>query len=106
MRRDQQRLQDILDALDSVAKMIAGRTEAEFLADEMLCYAVVHQLTVVIRHQGIDLERRHNDSAYPPAALAAAAAAPSNARHLTVAAAVHCCVIRTRIPFSKATDPV
>ena len=29
MRRDEQRLRDILDALDSVAKMIGGRTEAE-----------------------------------------------------------------------------
>lgn len=36
MRRDQQRLQDILDALDSVAKMISGRTEAEFPDDEVL----------------------------------------------------------------------
>ncbi len=34
MRRDRQRLSDILEALDSVAKMIAGRTDAEFLPDE------------------------------------------------------------------------
>lgn len=47
MRRDQQRLNDILEALDWIAKAIAGRTEAEFLADETLCYAVAHRLTVV-----------------------------------------------------------
>jgi len=33
MRRDAERLQDILESLDSVADMIKGRTEAEFLAD-------------------------------------------------------------------------
>lgn len=40
MRRDEQRLTDILEALDWIAKAISGRTEAEFLADETLCYAV------------------------------------------------------------------
>ena len=40
MRRDQQRLNDILDALDWIAKVAAGRTEADFLADETLCYAI------------------------------------------------------------------
>lgn len=34
MRRDQQRLNDILEALDWIAKAIAGRTETEFVADE------------------------------------------------------------------------
>jgi hypothetical protein len=34
MRRDQQRLTDILEALDWVSKAIAGRTETNFLADE------------------------------------------------------------------------
>ena len=47
MRRDAERLQDILEALDSVAQMIAGRTEEEFLTDTTLCYAVAHRLTVV-----------------------------------------------------------
>lgn len=32
MRRDQQRLNDIVEALDWIAKGIAGRTEADFLA--------------------------------------------------------------------------
>jgi uncharacterized protein with HEPN domain len=46
MRRDNQRLQDIFEALDSVAKMIAGRTDREFLDDEVLRYAVAQRLTV------------------------------------------------------------
>ena len=47
MRRDQQRLLDILEALDSVANMIGQRDESEFIADETLCYAVAQRLTVV-----------------------------------------------------------
>ena len=47
MRRDQQRLNDLLEALDWIAKRIAGRTEVEFLADETLCYAVAQRLTTV-----------------------------------------------------------
>ena len=34
MRRDQQRLNDMLGALDWIAKAVSGRTEADFLADE------------------------------------------------------------------------
>ena len=47
MRRDRQRLNDILEALDWIAKAIAGRTEAVFLADETLCYAVAQKLTII-----------------------------------------------------------
>ncbi len=47
MRRDLQRLNDILEALDWIAKAISGRTETEFLADETLCYAVAQRLTVI-----------------------------------------------------------
>ena len=47
MRRDRQRLTDILEALDWIAKAITPRTEAEFLADETLCYAVAQRLTVI-----------------------------------------------------------
>lgn len=47
MRRDQQRLTDILEALDWIAKAISGRTEGDFLADETLCYAVAQKLTIV-----------------------------------------------------------
>jgi uncharacterized protein with HEPN domain len=47
MRRDQQRLNDILEALDWIARAIAGRTEVEFVADETLCYAVAQKLTII-----------------------------------------------------------
>ena len=47
MRRDYLRLRDILDALDSLTRIIGGRTEAEFLADETVCYAAAQRLTVV-----------------------------------------------------------
>jgi uncharacterized protein with HEPN domain len=47
MRRDRQRLLDILDALDWIAKAVAHRTEAEFLADETLRYAIAQRLTVI-----------------------------------------------------------
>ena len=33
MRRDDQRPNDVLEAIDWIAKVIAGRTEADFLAD-------------------------------------------------------------------------
>jgi uncharacterized protein with HEPN domain len=47
MRRDQQRLLDMLEALDSVANMVAQRNESEFIANETLCYAVAQRLTIV-----------------------------------------------------------
>jgi uncharacterized protein with HEPN domain len=47
MRRDQQRLDDILGALDWIAKAVSGRTEADFLADETLCYAVAQKRTII-----------------------------------------------------------
>lgn len=47
MRRDHQRLLDILDALDSLGRMIDGRAESEFLSDETLRYACAQRLTVV-----------------------------------------------------------
>jgi len=47
MRRDRQRLGDILEALDWIGKAMSGRTEADFLADETLCYAVAQKLTVI-----------------------------------------------------------
>jgi uncharacterized protein with HEPN domain len=42
MRRDEQRLSDILEALDWIAKAVSGRTEDDFVIDETLCYAVAH----------------------------------------------------------------
>ena len=47
MRRDRQRLHDILEALDWIATAIAGRMEADFLTDETLCYAVAQKLTII-----------------------------------------------------------
>lgn len=40
MRRDDQRLNDILEALDWIARAVSRMTEAEFVADDTLCYAV------------------------------------------------------------------
>jgi uncharacterized protein with HEPN domain len=47
MRRDCQRLLDIIDALNWVAKAVEGRTEDQFTSDEMLRYAVARQLIIV-----------------------------------------------------------
>ena len=47
MRRDDQRLSDILEALDWIARAVSARTEADFVADETLCYAVAQRLTTV-----------------------------------------------------------
>jgi uncharacterized protein with HEPN domain len=68
MRRDRQRLYDILEALDSVGKMIAGRTETEFLADETLCYAVAQRLTVVgeaVARLSAEIKERHRSVPWP-----------------------------------------
>ena len=47
MRRDDQRLGDIPEALDWIANAVSGRTEADFVADDTLCYAVAQRLTTV-----------------------------------------------------------
>jgi len=47
MRPDDQRLTDIVEALDWIAKAISGSTEPDFLADETLCYAVAQRLTTI-----------------------------------------------------------
>lgn len=47
MRRDEQRLQDIIEALESVARIIQGKPESAFYDDETLRYAVAHRLAVV-----------------------------------------------------------
>jgi uncharacterized protein with HEPN domain len=63
MRRDQQRLNDILEALDWIAKAIAGRTETEFVADETLCYAVAQKLTIIgeaVARLSQEIRARHN----------------------------------------------
>src|SRR2546425_4035565 len=68
MRRDQQRLSDILEALDWIAKSIADRTEAEFLADETLCYTVAQRLTVIgeaVARLTPAITARHNSVPWP-----------------------------------------
>jgi len=68
MRRDRQRLNDILEALDWIAKAIAGRTEAEFLADETLCYAVAQKLTIAgeaVARLSPEITGRHNSVPWP-----------------------------------------
>jgi uncharacterized protein with HEPN domain len=68
MRRDRQRLIDILEALDWIAKAISGRTEAEFLANETLCYAVAQRLTVVgeaVARLTPEITTRHNGVPWP-----------------------------------------
>lgn len=63
MRRDAQRLSDILEALDWITRAIFGRTEAEFLADETLCYAVAQKLTVIgeaVARLTPEITARHN----------------------------------------------
>jgi uncharacterized protein with HEPN domain len=63
MRRDEQRMADILEALDWIAKAVAGREEADFLADETLCYAVAQKLTIIgeaVARLTPDLKSRHS----------------------------------------------
>jgi uncharacterized protein with HEPN domain len=68
MRRDRQRLNDILEALDWIAKATASRTEAQFLADETLCYAVAQKLTIIgeaVARLSPEITRRHNSAPWP-----------------------------------------
>lgn len=68
MRRDRQRLGDILEALDWIAKAIAGRTEADFLADETLCYAVAQKLTIIgeaVARMSPEITARYNSTPWP-----------------------------------------
>jgi uncharacterized protein with HEPN domain len=68
MRRDQQRFSDILEALDWIAKAITGRTEAAFLADETLCFAVAQRLMVIgeaVARLSPEIKARHNSVPWP-----------------------------------------
>ena len=47
MRRDRQRLQDIVEALERVLRAVEGRTEDQFAGNDLLRYAIAQQLTVV-----------------------------------------------------------
>ena len=68
MRRDRQRLHDILEALDWIATAIAGRMEADFLTDETLCYAVAQKLTIIgeaVARLTPELTARHSAVPWP-----------------------------------------
>ena len=68
MRRDHQRLLDIIEALDSLGRMIDGRTESEFLSDETLRFAAAHSLTVVgeaVARLGPEIKERHGSVPWP-----------------------------------------
>jgi uncharacterized protein with HEPN domain len=47
MRRDRERMLDIMEALDSLARSLAGCKEADFLSDDLLYDASAHKLTIV-----------------------------------------------------------
>lgn len=47
MRRDEQRLLDILEALDWIIRATAGLTEDGFVKNETLCYAIAYRLSAV-----------------------------------------------------------
>ena len=52
-----------LEALDWIAKAIAGRMEADFLSDDTLCYAVAQKLTIIgeaVARLSPELTARHN----------------------------------------------
>jgi len=68
MRRVPLRLHDILEALDWIARAIAGRSEAEFVADETLCYAVAQKLTILgeaVARLSPELRARHSSVPWP-----------------------------------------
>ena len=63
MRRDEQRFNDILEALDRIAKAVSERTEDGFVTDETLCYAVAQRLTTVgeaVARLSPEIKARHS----------------------------------------------
>ena len=63
MRRDEQRFNDILEALDRIAKAVSERTEDGFVTDETLCYAVAQRLTTVgeaVSRLSPEIKARHS----------------------------------------------
>ena len=47
MRRDRERILDILEALDSLAQSLQGCEEAEFLSNDLIYSSSAHKLTIV-----------------------------------------------------------
>ncbi|MBZ5724435.1 MAG: DUF86 domain-containing protein [Acidobacteriia bacterium] len=61
-------MHDILEALDWIAHVIAGRTESDFLADETLCYAVAQKLTIIgeaVARLSPEITARYNSVPWP-----------------------------------------
>jgi hypothetical protein len=55
-------LSDIPEALDRIARAVSGKTEAEFIADETVCYAVAQKLTIIgeaVARLSSELRARH-----------------------------------------------
>ena len=47
MRRDRERILDIMEALDSLARSLVDCKDAEFLSNDLLYSASAHKLTIV-----------------------------------------------------------
>jgi uncharacterized protein with HEPN domain len=47
MRRDRERILDIMEALDSLARSLVDCKEADFLSNDLLYDATAHKLTIV-----------------------------------------------------------
>ncbi len=47
MRRDRERILDMLEALDSLAESLRDRSEAEFFSSDVIYSACAHKLTIV-----------------------------------------------------------
>lgn len=62
MRRDELYLTDIVEAAESVAAFLSGRSRETFLHDDLLRSAVLHKLTVIgeaAARLSADLRSRH-----------------------------------------------
>ena len=63
MRRDRERILDILEALDSLALSIRSYSETEFISNEVLFSACAHKLTIVgeaASRISVEIKQRHS----------------------------------------------
>lgn len=62
MRRDRERILDIVEALDSVAQYLIGCSEVEFFSNDVLYGACAHKLTIAgeaAARLSDDIKERH-----------------------------------------------
>jgi uncharacterized protein with HEPN domain len=62
MRRDRERMLDIMEALDSLARSLVDCKEADFLSNDLLYDASAHKLTIVgeaAARVSDEVKRRH-----------------------------------------------